>query len=559
MMSLIATIGKTTTLPRLLLFTPHINHRTAPLPIRLVATITTTTTTNNNYNNNIHNKYSNNSDYTSRAMEQAANRDAKRKAWGNKRQQKKEYREKNSERLATQGSRRISSESDQPSAGSFRTKEMQDLFGITVEDIKDDKEEPISSTTKQNDTPRGKKKVVMLIAFCGSKYSGFQINPNANSIQAQLELALYRSKLILPTNFGYPHKYGWNSSARTDKGVHALAQVCSVKLELGEDTEDQARARINAELPDDITILDIRRTTRTFCAKSQRTKVVYQYMIPSFLLYPRDELQTVFKDMGYPRNGQDAKVPLTSEEIQKVKPILYAYKATPLNLERLQAALLQFQGTKPYHNFTKNMKVGDKTAKRYILDFVVDPPVLMEDGTEWIPTRVTGQSFLFNQIRKMVSVAVDVARGAATPQQLDEALDLVTMKTGLAPAQGLFLEMSDYSGYNEHKANQDMPDLDWMQQPESDAMQRRKAFRDDYILKHIGKEEAEQSNFITYLYNMEFIFARESSYRVLNESVQKKPHEDGEYEVEGDNEGDYDDEEPAFKVAKFEPTNREAS
>lgn len=489
--------------------------------------------------------------------------------WSNKQQQKKEYFKKNAERFETQGSWRRGSLTLEPSQGSFRCQQMQELFGVKVDlvetttDEDDTKVPDADDDTNANanantnaETVRGKKKVAILVAFCGSQYSGFQINPLTNSIQAQLELALYRAHLIIPTNFGFPHKYGWSSSARTDKGVHAIAQVCSVKLELGELTEEEVRNRINEALPNDIMVMDIKRTTRGFCAKSQRTKVRYQYMIPSFLFYPKDKLPALFQGIGYPSNGQLANEPLTPEEVNQVKPELTKYKATPQDLQALQAALSQFCGTKPYHNFTKNMKVGDKAANRYIIAFNVDTPILMDDGTEWIPTQVTGQAFLFNQIRKMVSMAVDVARGVATPEQLDQALGPVQIRTGLAPAQGLFLEMSDFSGYNENKRNDDLPELDWMQNPDSDAMQRHKTFRDDYILKHIGKEEVEEANFIKYLYNMEFLFAREKNYT---------PHETestrDEINVKEDNTGEEsdDEEERRAKVAKVEEPNEGGS
>lgn len=427
-----------------------------------------------------------------------------KKMWANKLKRKKEYMEKNSEKLASRGTWRREDQNVDPSLGSFRNKDMQELFGVTVEDVAEEEKED-----EQAEAPRGKKKVAMLLAFSGSNYGGFQINPQQNTIQAQLELALYKARLILPTNFGYPHKYSWSSSARTDKGVHAVAQVCSAKLELGDSSEEEVRNRINETLPKDICVLDIKRTTRTFCAKNQRSRVRYQYMIPSFLLYPKEELRALFAGIGYPNNGRTTKDPLTQDEINQLKPILTKYKATPDQLQKLQSALTQYEGTKPYHNFTRNLRMGDQSAKRYIVEFVTEAPMVMEDGTEWIPTLVTGQSFLLNQIRKMVSMAVDVARGAATPDQLDQALDMVYMKTGLAPAQGLFLEMSDFSAYNDHKRNEDLPDLDWIQNEDSDAMQRRKVFKEEYILKHIGREEAMASNFIKYLYLMEHVFEYE--------------------------------------------------
>ena len=46
----------------------------------------------------------------------------------------------------------------------------------------------------------------------------------------------------------------------------------------------------------------------------------------------------------------------------------------------------------------------------------------MEGGLEWIPTQVVGQSFLLHQIRKMTSLAIDVARGCASLETIQQAL-----------------------------------------------------------------------------------------------------------------------------------------
>jgi tRNA pseudouridine(38-40) synthase len=68
---------------------------------------------------------------------------------------------------------------------------------------------------------------------------------------------------------------------------------------------------------------------------------------------------------------------------------------------------------------------------------------------EWIPTRVVGQSFLLHQIHKMVSLAVDVARGLATRVTLEHALESEEkVHVSLAPAQGMFLDMSIFDSYN---------------------------------------------------------------------------------------------------------------
>ena len=72
--------------------------------------------------------------------------------------------------------------------------------------------------------------------------------------------------------------------------------------------------------------------------------------------------------------------------------------------------------------------------------------------TQWIPLQVVGQSFLLNQIRKMVSAAVDYARGAVTEEDIQKSLTKeCKMKVNVAPAQGLFLDRSYYDIYNRQK------------------------------------------------------------------------------------------------------------
>lgn len=153
------------------------------------------------------------------------------------------------------------------STGSYAHEDQQTLFGI--KDIDDKK------VVFPDDTKTVKRKVAMLLGFLGTEYGGFQINVGQRTLQAEIELALYRAGMLSKMNFGNPHKYSWSSSARTDKGVHACAQVCSLKVELLEtDLEDtslnKARERLQERLPLDIQCLQIARTTRNFCAKTQR-------------------------------------------------------------------------------------------------------------------------------------------------------------------------------------------------------------------------------------------------------------------------------------------------
>ena len=252
-----------------------------------------------------------------------------------------------------------------------------------------------------------KKKVAMLVGYLGTNYGGFQMNADQRTVQAEIELALLKAKLLTKANFGYPFKYNWSTSGRTDKGVHACAQVCAAKLQIGDDGDTETgletiRTSINQQLPDDIAVLQVARTTRGFCAKNMRAHVRYQYMIPSFCLHP--DLKGVFQDhnitwrgaAGSDTNHRQASDPLTSDEIKTMQKALHNYRATPEQLQRLSQALATLQGTHSFHYFTKSVSAKDAKATRYIVSYICLPPVMV-NGMEWIPTQVVGQSFLVYQ------------------------------------------------------------------------------------------------------------------------------------------------------------------
>ena len=395
-----------------------------------------------------------------------------------------------------------------PHEGSYANKAHRELFGVTNLDE--------NRFQYPEDAKPVKRKVALLLGFLGSEYGGFQVNVGQRTLQGELELALYRSALLSTMNFGTPHKYSWSNSARTDKGVHACAQVCSLKIEVLEsEVEDSFKAvqeRLQERLPSDIQVMDIVRTTRSFCAHTQRDRVRYQYMIPSFLLHP--SYRQLLLDHDIPLDGRKdvARSPLRPEEVKKLQASLKEYRSTEEQRKVLKDALEKYVGTHPFHNFTRGLKVGQAQANRFIHSFVVQDSVVTS-GVEWIPTQVLGDSFLLHQIRKMVSLAIDVARGVASLDVMDKALSKDVVCVSLAPAQGLFLETSYFGGYNRRKAisNPDFPDIDFS--AEGPTHDRWEAFRAK-IREHIVEEEASQGNFVQYLYQQECMFDHEDLYRL---------------------------------------------
>ena len=370
-----------------------------------------------------------------------------------------------------------------------------------------------------------KRKVALLIAFIGSKYNGMQMNKDQLTIQALIELAMYNSKLISPTNFGYPNKYSWSSSARTDKGVHSCAQVSSAKILTPTDNFDKIREMINEKLPDDIIILDVLRAARSFVAKTGRDKVRYQYMLPSFVLQDHKTMQSILHDVATSSNGENLKEwsTVSPDVITKLRNTLKTYRAPEETKEKLKDTLNRYCGTRKYHNYTSRKDSNDDSARRYIHSFDILDTVVDDHGVEWISTGVVGQSFLLHQIRKMISMAIDVARGATDiPERkaegvdvMDESFTLKYMSINVAPAQGLFLEMSYFGNYNKKLIGKG-DKLDWHSNPESAATLRWKDFKENKIMKHIMQEEQDQNNFLKYLFVQE-IHKKQLKYKASEE------------------------------------------
>src|SRR3954462_1983343 len=88
----------------------------------------------------------------------------------------------------------------------------------------------------------------LTIEYAGTRYSGWQIQKNAKTVQGEIARAV--AAVIGTSEF---ELYG---SGRTDAGVHALAQVAHLEAHTSVPAEP-LRRRLNEELPSDINILKL--------------------------------------------------------------------------------------------------------------------------------------------------------------------------------------------------------------------------------------------------------------------------------------------------------------
>ncbi|KAL5207832.1 hypothetical protein ABZP36_032267 [Zizania latifolia] len=132
--------------------------------------------------------------------------------------------------------------------------------------------------------PRYKRrKVAILLGYCGAGYQGMQKNPGARTIEGDLEEALYQAGAVPEADRAAPRRYDWARSARTDKGVSAAAQVVSGRFYVD---PPGFTDRLNGQLAPQIRAFGYVRVTNSFNAKKFCDRRRYVYLLPVFALDP---------------------------------------------------------------------------------------------------------------------------------------------------------------------------------------------------------------------------------------------------------------------------------
>jgi tRNA pseudouridine38-40 synthase len=240
----------------------------------------------------------------------------------------------------------------------------------------------------------------IFIEYAGTRYSGWQIQKNARTIQGELTRAI--AEVTGQKQF---ELYG---SGRTDAGVHALEQVAHLDIITAVPPET-LRRRVNEALPSDIHLLKVELALRRFHARHDAVSRSYLYQIARrrsafakhFIWWVRDDL-----DIG-----------------------------------KMRAVADRFSGMKDFRSFT------DDSADEKSTIVAIERMELAEDG-DLVVVRVEGSHFLWKMVRRMVGVMVDVGIGATTVEAAAAFLreDSGIPATLTAPASGLFLERVYYQG-----------------------------------------------------------------------------------------------------------------
>jgi tRNA pseudouridine38-40 synthase len=249
----------------------------------------------------------------------------------------------------------------------------------------------------------------LTIEYAGTRYSGWQKQKNARTVQGELERAI--GELTRETAFEFM------GSGRTDAGVHALRQVAHLDTRKALPAEALRRG-INDGLPADIHVLAVDSVPHRFHARHHAVSRSYLYQI--------SRRRTAF-----------------------AKAFVWWVKE-PLDVPRMRTAAAPFAGMHDFQAFS------DDDPDEKSTDVLVNEVSIAEDG-DLILIRVTGSHFIWKMVRRMAGVLVEIGTGALEPESIAGWLRANRATTRAAPeppspaaltapAAGLFLERVFYQG-----------------------------------------------------------------------------------------------------------------
>jgi tRNA pseudouridine38-40 synthase len=240
----------------------------------------------------------------------------------------------------------------------------------------------------------------LIIEYAGTRYSGWQVQKNARTVQGELLRAVREA-----TGAESPDLQG---SGRTDAGVHALEQVAHLDLPRAAQPE-MLRRSLNDELPADINVRRIEPVPHRFHARHDAVSRSYVYQIA--------RRRTAFW-----------------------KPFVW-WVRDELDVRAMREAAGAFIGMHDFRSFTDS-DPGEISTK-----VALEAVEVKEDGA-LVLVRVTGSHFVWKMVRRLVGVLTEVGRGRLTVADVESFLERPSPVPArlTAPPSGLFLERVMYAG-----------------------------------------------------------------------------------------------------------------
>ncbi len=264
----------------------------------------------------------------------------------------------------------------------------------------------------------------LTLAYDGTEFAGWQVQPAARTVQGELESAIERLT---------GERSGVLSAGRTDAGVHALGQVASFRTESNIPAE-KWRPALQSHLPPDIVVLESGEVDAAFHATYSAKSKRYRYVIHNALL---DD-------------------PFLRRYVWRI--------AGTLDADAMHAAAQALRGTHDFRCFESHWP-NTATSVRTVLDASVcrvagwpawstlpladearSTHADAERAGEFLCFEIEADGFLYNMVRAIVGSLVNIGRGkwpVDAMSRIVESKDRVQAGE-TAPPQGLFLARVTY-------------------------------------------------------------------------------------------------------------------
>lgn len=243
-------------------------------------------------------------------------------------------------------------------------------------------------------------RIRLTIEYNGAGYSGWQFQPDLRTVQGEIESAL---KCAVGADIRI------HGSGRTDAGVHAYAQTAHFDTD-ADIPADKWPYVLNELLPPDITILSSGAVPDTFHARFSAVGKTYIYR-----MYVSEQPSALRADTH-----------------------LHIVKRPDTALMREAAAY--FIGT---HDFRAFISAGTTVAKSTVR--TISRIDICEEGDE-ISISVTGNAFLYNQVRVMAAQLLRAGYGTIKPEGIAAILASLDRRQAreILSAKGLYLDRVYY-------------------------------------------------------------------------------------------------------------------
>ena len=271
------------------------------------------------------------------------------------------------------------------------------------------------------------RRIMLTVAFDGTNYSGWQIQPNKETIEGVLNREL--SRLL-------NEEIKVVGASRTDSGVHAEGAVCVFDTE-SKIPGDKFSYAINQKLPEDIRIRNSKEVDITFHPRRVNSRKTYRYRIRhdefpnpldarySYHVYTKLDIEAMRRACEFIKGKHDFKsfCSVHTDVDTTVRTVYDVHiDVTP------DKKLLQMSGLMKSAGESGAMRSGGESAAGRIRPEIID-------------IYVTGNGFLYNMVRIIAGTLIEVGHGKIKPEEIPAIIEACDReKAGpTAPAKGLTL------------------------------------------------------------------------------------------------------------------------